>query len=323
MLNKRLTLAWLLAIWAALGAAQVSEDGSDEIFDPITVSIELPKEWLILQHGEVVTFVANPVLEGMGRDIYLPPAEYHDLFTWIGEACTSNWYALNGQVLDVGDGQVVYQAPSANDETFDVLVWHNRDSGQYAAVGILLVCEGDAVAVSPEKIETVTTPVFRVPTASNSGVQLFAVQQGGNGYSICLPGRPLNPRPSNCQGGSFRTSRDKLFDRCDRWRVVGEIVIDARVVAIVRRVLGIDLLRIGFRLGQRVKVEHRECIRTHLRIQDCYECRNGTPVYVGSRVIVWRKRWTEVNPTWARLFFPPPAHVHSRTCASSGNCPCP
>ncbi|MEM0377539.1 MAG: hypothetical protein QXI90_07195, partial [Thermofilum sp.] len=69
---------------------------------------------LILQHGEVVTFVANPVLEGMGRDIYLPPAEYHDLFTWIGEAWTSNWYALNGQVLDVGDGQVVYQAWEAS-----------------------------------------------------------------------------------------------------------------------------------------------------------------------------------------------------------------
>lgn len=320
---RRLTLTWLLAIWAALSAAQVSDSGSDEIFDPITVSIELPKQWLILQPGETVMFVADPFLDGMERETYQPPAEYRDLFEWIGEAWTSNWYALNGQILDVADGQVVYLAPSTNDETFDVLVWHNQKTGQYAAVGILLVCEGEAVELKPEKIGAEANPVFRVPTASNSGVQLFAVQQGGNGYSICLSGRPQNPLPDRCQGASFRTSRDKRFSKCDPWIKVATITMTAAIEAKLRRA-GINTVALGIRIGARYDIFHRECVVTHMRIQDCYQCVNGVPQYVGSRIIVWRKRFWEVSPAWgAVLFPPPPPKAEPLACASSGNCPCP
>lgn len=318
---KRWLLTGVLAMWAALVSAQSGDvSAADDPIDvlPPDLSIALPNQWLILQPGEVVTFVANPVLEGMDRQVYPPAPEYRHLIEEMGEVWTSNWYAFHGTVLDVSKGRVVYQAPSLDEGAFDVLIWHNKETNQYAAIGITLVCEAEVVALKAEKIEQEESPVYRVPTSSNAGVQLFALQQGGGGgFSICLRGRPLNPRPTRCSGRNFTTTTTKYFLRCTPWKFRGRVTVDASLAAKVRRIFGITL-----RVGAVFDIYVRQCTKTILKIQDCYECRNSVPVYVGTRVFFWSKTWWEIMPNWAVLVYPlPPPSYHSG-CVSSGNCPC-
>jgi len=318
-MRRRMLWTSIFTLWAAVVSAQLGDVSADPIdVLPTELSIALPNQWIILQPGEIVTFVANPVLEGMDRQIYPPSPEYRHLIEEIEETWTSNWYTLNGTVLDVSQGRVAYQAPNLDDEPFDVLVWHNRETGQYAAIGILLVCEAEILELKPEKIEQEETPVYRVPTSSNAGVQLFALQQGsGTGFSICLKGRPENPPPPNHCSGPVRTTRSKLFLKCTPWRRIGQVTVDASLQARVRRRFGISL-----GLGLKFDIFRRECTETKLTIQDCYECRNGVPVYVGSRVFFKRKSWFETDPFWAIILYPPPPPQNRSGCISSGNCPC-
>ncbi|GBC94116.1 hypothetical protein HRbin15_02624 [bacterium HR15] len=302
---KRLRTIWLLGALCGCFQGAISQNNLPTLEEQAVsteseLSASLPEQWLILQPGEVVTLVASPVLGGMETASY--------------------WHALNGEVLSVSRESVVYQAPTGNDETFDVLIWHNPLTGQWATVGITLICETEPVKLESETIEGQPSSVYRIPTSSNAGVQIFALGPGssGGGFSICLNGRPQNPPPpSSCSGGPFRTTRTKFFTRCSPWWYRGTLVVDAHIQARVRRAFGITL-----RIGAVYHVYMRECRETKLTIQDCYECRNGRPVYVGSRVFYKSKRWFEITPNWASLFYTLPPPSFNSGCVSSGNCPC-
>lgn len=220
----------------------------------------------------------------------------------------------------MANGRIVYQAPSEADEVFDLLVWYNLSTDRYIAIPIILKCEADEISLSAEKIEGEHSPVYRVPTASNSGVIMFVMQRSqGDGFSICLPGRPLNPRPSRCAGGNFTEVREKMFLRCDPWWVACQIFVDATLAAEIRRRFGILV-----RANLLYDIRHRKCTRTKLRIVDCYECRNCVPVYVGTRVFYWRRVWFEVDPAgWGAWLCPPPRPKFKSGCVYSGQCPCP
>lgn len=223
---RRWLLTGVLTMWAVLVSAQSGDVSAiDDPMDatPTELSIALPNQWLILQPGEIVTFIAKP---RSGRE------DHQD-----------EWYALAGEILNASDGRIVYQAPSKEDETFDLLVWHNPSTELYVAIPITLKCETDEITLLPEKIEGENKPVYRVPTASNSEVIVFAVQRSdGDGFSICLPGRPLNPRPGRCLGGgNFTVVREKLFLRCGNWWVACRIFVDARLAAEIRRRFGVSV----------------------------------------------------------------------------------
>jgi hypothetical protein len=297
-MGKTSRAIWILCV--LLGCFQwvaSQEEILDEQAKPIEIelSASLPDQWLILQPSEIVTFVPNPVLSGMSE--------------------SSTWYALNGEVLSVSREGVVYQAPDGQDETFDVLIWHNPSSGQWATIGITLICEAETVKLVAESLDG--QAVYRIPTSSNAGVQLFALPGQGTGFEICLRGRPVNPPPGSTCSGPFRTTRSKFFTRCGPWMFRGTIIVNAAIQAKVRRVFGIHLA-----IGAVFHVFQRECVETKLTLQDCYECRNGVPVYVGTRVFYRTKMWIDTTPHWAVLFFPPPAPIIRHGCVSSGNCPC-
>ena len=261
------------------------------------LSASLPDHWLILQPGEIVTFVANPVLDGMAE--------------------SSNWHALNGELLSVSAEGVVYQAPDGRDETFDVLIWHNPLTGQWAIVAVTLVCETESVPACME-----SQLLCSVPVSSNAGVQIFALSlaQGGSGFNICLSGRPLNPPPLDrrCSGGSTTTSRTKFFRRCDPWSHCRTIIVDAAIATRVWRIF-----RIRLSIGITVHIQKRRCIETKLTLQDCYRCVNGQWRYVGSRVWWRTTEFQEVDPNWGVLFCPiGPPRIRGG-CVPSGNCPCP
>jgi hypothetical protein len=259
------------------------------------LSASLPDQWLILQPGEIVTFVPNPVLSGMEN--------------------SSNWYALTGEVLSVSTEGIVYQAPDGSDETFDVLIWHNPFTGQWATVAITLVCETEAVSACMDSSQLLCS----VPVSSNAGVQIVALAQGGSGFYICLPGRPVNPPPPdrNCTGGSTTTSRDKFFRKCSPWWNCRTITVDASLAARVWRIF-----RIRLSVGVTVHIQRRRCRETKLTLQDCYQCVNGQWKYVGTRVWWRTKEFDEVDPSWGVLFCPIGSPIIHRGCTSSGNCRC-
>jgi hypothetical protein len=265
------------------------------------LSALLPDKWLVLQPSEIVTFVVNPFTEGIEE--------------------STNWFALTGEVLSVSKEGVVYQAPDGRDETFDVLIWHNPATGQWITVAITLICEDEPEPISLCNQQTIhTQAVCSVPISSNVGIQVFAQTQRGSGFYICLPGRPLNPPPSNrnCSGGNTRTERGKFFSRCDPDVHCRTVVVDANLAARIWRIF-----RIRVAVGTTVRITKRDCIDTKIVIQDCYKCVNGQWQYTGTRVFWRRIKYQEVTPNWGVIFCPIGAPRVERGCISSGDCPCP
>jgi len=288
------------AIWL-LSVLLVSAQWLSAQEEAAELPASLPDRWLILQPSEIVTFVVNPFTEGIEE--------------------STNWLALTGKVLSVSKEGIVYQAPDGRDETFDVLIWHNPDTDQWITVPITLICEDESGSTSPcNQPTTRTQAVCSVPISSNVGIQVLAQTQRGSGFSICLPGRPLNPPPSNrnCSGGSTRTERTKFFTRCGPDMHCRTVVVDADLAARIWRIF-----RIRVAVGITVHITKRDCIDTKIVIQDCYKCVNGQWQYTGSRVFWKTTKYQEVTPNWGVLFCPIGAPTERRGCVSSGDCRCP
>jgi|GEM_PF-3166052 len=299
MISSHRTIWILCVLLGCFQWAASQEEILDEQAKPIEIELfaSLPDQWLILKPSEIVTFVPNPVLSGMSE--------------------SSTWYALNGEVLSVSREGVVYQAPDGHDETFDVLIWHNPSSGQWATIGITLICEAETVKLALESLDG--QAVYRIPTSSNAGVQLFALHGQGSGFVICSSGRPVNPPPPDLRcSGDTRTSRSKFFRRCGPWQNCRTITVD---VTIATRVW--NAYRIRLSIGITVHIRKRSCVETKMTLQDCYQCVNGQLQYVGTRVWWRTKDFQEVDPSWGDLFCPIGPPIVRGGCIPSGNCLCP
>jgi len=285
----------------------VCAQGDDDLPPPDLV-FEAPEAYLILEPGEKVTFVVTPFDEKIAKSF--------------------EWYALTGTILDVSsDGFVTYQAPDDANENFDIIMAYNAETKEYIALSVTTVCETEPVEVEEEDIDhgPIKLRGYRVPTATNApGYQVFQVGSGslGQGVTICLrQGRPLNPRPRRCLApGRFTTTSKKYYSTDPVDVRIGRITIDAELQERLRR------RNIHVSLGAVYEVTCQKTIETEITLVDCYECRNGVPVLVGSRASFVRKiTYTGPSPHWASwLGFrcPQPGRPQTK-CVSVGDCPCP
>lgn len=318
-----LIIAWLTMCWCPV-LGQVDDPSFNE---KNAISLPLSEKSVILQPGERVTFLVSPWLE---RPIE-PLPEFRDAFVEFGEPIwPQRWRALMGEVRYLGEGVIEYIAPA--DESFDMILYYDEATGEYATLAVMVAIPGEEPCPEPVPSPAIKyngMDVYLMPVLSNiANMQVMALPPGGSGWggpSICLRGRPLNPRPGRCSGSSFTTSRDKAFPVvCKPWRPRGTIRVTADIAAKVYRRFGISLA-----VGVTIQVESRECRTTKLRLQDCYRCENGVPRHVGSRVFWWITYWEEYAPFWACILYGGPCAkpclppCRESGCSQSGDCLCP
>ena len=318
----------LIVAWLSMGGCPVWSQVDEHAFDDKdAISLPWHDKSVILQPGERVVFLVDPWRE---KPIE-PLPEFRDAFVEFGEPIWSQrWHALIGEVRYLGQGVIEYNAPT--DEGFDLILYYDEATGEYATLAVMVAIPGEEPCPEPVPAPLIRykgTEVYLMPVLSNiANMQVMALSQrsdsGWGGPSICLGGRPVNPPPRRCRGSFWRESRDKVFPVvCKPWERRGTITITADIAAKVRQRFGISLA-----IGATVEVRSRECRITKLTLQDCYRCVNGVPQYVGTRVFWKVTYWIEYEPFWACILYgglcavPCFQPCEVRGCVSSGDCPC-
>jgi DNA-directed RNA polymerase specialized sigma24 family protein len=312
---------WLIAatLFGVLNCLLLDVHGQVVISDPQRRDLEVVRNRLSAEFEKVVVLRPKDLL------VMRPLGDYtshREILESNGTVRVTNWDALGGDVVAIGEEYVIYTAPEA--PGIYPVIWSNGTETLFFLV--------EVVEKDTELPECTLEPI--VPTAGDTPfLLLFSPYEPlatSEGVKVCIKkGVPLNPgsRPrGRCTGGSKTVSNTKTY-QADRWREIAEITITSQLSA--------ELARIGINVsvGTTIKVEAHERVHTTIDNEDCYRCENGVWKLVGGRVSYTRCVYViEYRPTWVcdavaagiiRLDPCGGRPIPDYNCVYWGDCKCP
>jgi len=312
---------WLIAatLFGVLNCLLLDVHGQVVISDPQRRDLEVVRNRLSAEFEKVVVLRPKDLL------VMRPLGDYtshREILESNGTVRVTNWDALGGDVVAIGEEYVIYTAPEA--PGIYPVIWSNGTETLFFLV--------EVVEKDTELLECTLEPI--VPTTGDTPfLLLFSPYEPlatSEGVKICMKeGVPLNPgsRPrGRCTEGSKTVSNTKTY-QSDRWREIAEITITSQLSA--------ELARIGINVsvGTTIKVEAHERIHTTIDNEDCYRCENGVWKLVGGRVSYTRCVYVvEYRPTWVcdavaagiiRLDPCGGRPIPDYNCTYWGDCKCP
>jgi len=264
---------WLMVatLFGVLSCLLMDAHGQVVVSDPKGRALEMVRNSLSAEFEKVVVLKPKEVLVMRPLGDY---ASHRGIPESNGTVRLTNWDALGGDVVAIGEEYVIYTAP--DEPGIYPVIWSN---GRETLFFLVEVVETD-IGLPECTLEPI------VPTAGEAPFLLLSSSYeplaAPEGVKVCIKkGVPLNPgsRPrGRCTGGSERTVSNTKTYQADRWREVAEITITSQLSA--------ELARIGINVsvGTTIKVEAHERVHTTIDNEDCYRCENGVWKLVGGRV---------------------------------------
>jgi len=313
---------WLMVatLFGVLSCLLMDAHGQVVVSDPKGRALEMVRNSLSAEFEKVVVLKPKEVLVMRPLGDY---ASHRGIPESNGTVRLTNWDALGGDVVAIGEEYVIYTAP--DEPGIYPVIWSN---GRETLFFLVEVVETD-IGLPECTLEPI------VPTAGEAPFLLLSSSYeplaAPEGVKVCIKkGVPLNPgsRPrGRCTGGSERTVSNTKTYQADRWREVAEITITSQLSA--------ELARIGINVsvGTTIKVEAHERVHTTIDNEDCYRCENGVWKLVGGRVSYTRCVYViEYRPTWVcdavaagiiRLDPCGGRPIPDYNCTYWGDCKCP